>query len=526
MRELFSSDPERFRRFSLTLGDLLFDYSKNMITEETVDLLVQLAEQAQLPSAIEAMFTGEKINTTEKRAALHIALRNEKGRSLVVDGEDVTILVHSVLDKMRRFCQDVRSGAWKGYTGKAMTDVVNIGIGGSDLGPRMVAYALQPYADERLRVHFVSNVDPSDITDVFARLDPETTLFLIASKSFTTQETILNAQRAREWLVNRAGDERAVRHHFVAISTNTEAVRQFGIDENNMFQFWDWVGGRFSLWSAIGLPVALYIGMDHFEALLKGARIVDEHFRTTPLKENIPVIMGLLGLWYVNFWEAHTYAVLPYDHHLKYFNDYLQQLDTESNGKCFTKLGEPVSYDTGPIVWGRPGTDGQHAFYQLLHQGTRLVPADFLIAARNHNPLADQHEVLLSHCFAQTKALMEGRTTDETRAELSATGLHAERLEQLAIAKTFPGNKPTNTFLYKQLTPETLGMLCALYEHKIFVQGVIWNVNSFDQMGVELGKQLAGQILPFVKSDGEEKLQDGDSSTNGLLAAYRRWKHD
>lgn len=522
MRELFAADPNRFERFSLTLGDLLFDYSKNRMTAETMTLLLQLADARRLPHAIEAMFSGRKINVSENRAVLHVALRNHGNRPIVVDGEDVMPRVNAVLGKMRTFTEQVRSGAWRGYSDKPMTDVVSVGIGGSHLGPRMVTYALQPYADERLRVHYVSNVDPTDITETLRQLNPETTLFLVASKSFATQETMLNAQTARRWLVQHANDEGAVARHFVALSTNAEAVRAFGIDENNMFEFWDWVGGRFSLWSAIGLSIALYIGMDNFEAFLAGAHAADEHFRTAPLSENIPVIMGLLGVWYVNFWGADTYAVLPYDHYLRYLNDYMQQIDTESNGKRVTLTGEAVNYDTGPIVWGRPGTDGQHAFYQLLHQGTRLVPADFLVAAQSHNPADKQHEVLLSHCFAQTKALMAGRTQEETRAELAASGLSGSALEQLVAARTFPGNQPTNTFLYKQLTPATLGTLCALYEHKIYVQGALWGINSFDQMGVELGKELANAILPVLTMGG--RLTDDDSSTNGLLAAYERWR--
>lgn len=522
LRDLFAADPERFRRFSLTWDDLLFDYSKNKMTDDTLSLLLQLAEAAGLPAAIEAMFTGEKINTTENRPVLHVALRNRSNAPIVVDGEDVMPAVNAVLSKMRAFTEQIRSGQWRGYTDKALTDVVNIGIGGSHLGPLMATRALQPYADGRLRVHFVSNVDPTDMQQTLQQLNPETTLFLVASKSFTTEETMLNAQRARSWLVEHAQDDAAVARHFVAISTNAEAVQRFGIDGDNMFEFWDWVGGRYSLWSAIGLSIALYVGMDHFEALLGGAHAADEHFRTSPLHDNIPVIMGLLSVWYVNFWNASTHAVLPYDERLLHFNDYLRQLDTESNGKRVTLSGQAVDYDTGPIVWGAPGTDGQHAFYQLLHQGTRIVPADFLAAVQSSTDDGKQHDVLLAHCFAQTKALMEGRTAEEARKEPMPRGLPEREREALIAAKTLPGNQPTNTFLYRRLTPRMLGKLCALYEHKTFVQGVVWGINSFDQMGVELGKQLAATILPALTSG--EGLADDDSSTKGLLAAYERWR--
>lgn len=520
MRDLFAADPHRFDKFSLTLGDLLFDYSKNRITEETMSLLVDLARQVDLPAAIEAMFSGEKINTTENRAVLHVALRNRSGRPIYVDGEDVMPKVQAVLDKMERFCAAVRSGSWKGYTGKAITDVVNIGIGGSDLGPRMVTHALKPYGHERLRVHFVSNVDPTDIAETLKTLDPETTLFLVASKTFTTQETMMNAHTARDWFLKHAQDERAVAKHFVAISTNTEAVEAFGIDSENMFVFWDWVGGRYSLWSAIGLSIALYIGFDRFRELLEGAYAADEHFRTAPLEKNIPVIMGLLGIWYNNFWGAQTHAILPYDEYLTYFADYFQQGDMESNGKRVTRDGRVVDYETGPIIWGQPGTNGQHAFYQLIHQGTKLIPCDFIAAAQNHNEIGEHHTVLIANFLAQTEALMTGRTPEETRAELVAQGVPDESLDLLVAAKTFEGNKPTNSILYQKLTPYTLGKLIALYEHKIFVQGAVWNINSFDQMGVELGKQLANKILPELK--GDEPVTSHDSSTNGLIAAFKR----
>lgn len=524
MRDLFAADPQRFDKFSLTLGDLLFDYSKNRITEETMSLLFDLARQVDLPAAIEAMFSGEKINTTENRAVLHVALRNRPDRPIYVDGEDVMPQVQAVLEKMRRFTEAVRSGAWQGYTGRAITDIVNIGIGGSDLGPRMVTHALKPYGHERLRVHFVSNVDPTDIAETLKVLDPETTLFLVASKTFTTQETMMNAHTARKWLLEHAKDPSAVAKHFVAISTNTEAVKEFGIDSENMFVFWDWVGGRYSLWSAIGLSIALYIGFDHFKELLDGAYTADEHFRTTPLEKNIPVIMGLLGVWYNNFWNAQSHAILPYDQYLVHFADYFQQGDMESNGKRVTRDGRVVDYQTGPVIWGQPGTNGQHAFYQLIHQGTKLIPCDFIAAAQSHNEIGNHHTVLIANFLAQTEALMMGRTPEETRAELAAQGVPEESLDLLVAAKTFEGNKPTNSILYKKLTPFTLGKLIALYEHKIFVQGIIWNINSFDQMGVELGKQLANAILPEL--EGDEPVTSHDSSTNGLIAAFKKMRKD
>jgi glucose-6-phosphate isomerase len=520
MREMFASDPQRFEQFSVVFDDLLFDYSKNRITQETFSLLLQLAEEAGLPQAIQTMFRGDKINTTEGRPALHIALRNRSNRPIYVDGEDVMPEVNAVLDKMRHFSEAVRNGEWRGHTDQAITDVVNIGIGGSDLGPRMVTHALQPYGHSRLRVHFVSNIDPTDIATTLHGLSPETTLFLVASKTFTTQETMTNAYTARAWLLDHLQDEAAVARHFVAISTNRKAVRAFGIDQDNMFVFWDWVGGRYSLWSAIGLSIVLHIGMDGFEALLAGAHKADEHFRSTPLAQNIPVIMGLLGIWYNNFWGAESHAVLPYDEYLAYFPDYLQQGDMESNGKRVTKDAQVVDYQTGPILWGQPGTNGQHAFYQLIHQGTKLIPCDFLAAAQSHHPLGEHHTILIANFLAQTEALMKGRTADETRQELLAQGYSGELLETLTAAKTFEGNKPTNAFLFKRLTPETLGMLIALYEHKIFTQGAIWNINSFDQMGVELGKQLAQVILPELRA--EVTTSAHDSSTNGLIRIYKR----
>jgi len=519
MRELFASDPQRFERLSLRLGELLFDYSKNRITEKTIDLLVQLAQQAGLAEHIEAMFRGEKINITEGRAVLHTALRNRSNTPVYVDGQDVMPEVNRVLAQMRDFSQAVRSGEWKGFTGKAITDIVNIGIGGSDLGPKLVCEALTPYARPDLRVHFVSNVDSTDLVETLKKVNPETVLFLVASKTFTTQETMTNAHSARSWFLDAAKDEAAIARHFVAMSTNAAAVSKFGIDTDNMFAFWDWVGGRYSLWSAIGLSIALYLGMDVFEALLEGAHMVDVHFRTTPFEQNIPVVMALLGIWYNNFFDAQSHAILPYDQYLLYFASYFQQGDMESNGKRVTRDGGQVSCSTGPVIWGQPGTNGQHAFYQLIHQGTRLIPCDFLAAANSQNPLGEHHPILLSNYLAQTEALMKGKTPEEARAELEQAGYRGEQLELLVAAKTFPGNRPTNSFLYPRLTPQVLGALIALYEHKIFTQGVIWNINSFDQMGVELGKQLAKRILPELA--GEEKVTGHDSSTNGLANAIK-----
>jgi glucose-6-phosphate isomerase len=524
MRDLFAGDPQRFEKFSLRIGDILFDYSKNRVRRKTMRLLFDLAREAGLADKIEAMFTGQKVNNTENRAVLHVALRNRSNRPILVDGQDVMPGVNAVLDKMRVFSEAVRSGAWKGYTGKPIADMVNIGIGGSDLGPKMVCEALKPYGDRGgvtppLRVHFVSNVDGTDLVETLKLVDPETVLFLVASKTFTTQETMANAHSARKWFLEAAKDEAAVAKHFVAMSTNAKEVASFGIDTANMFEFWDWVGGRYSLWSAVGLSIALYLGMENFEALLTGAHRVDEHFRSTPFEENVPVVMGLLGIWYNNFFGAQSHAILPYDQYLLHFSAYFQQGDMESNGKSVTRLGEWVAYQTGPIIWGQPGTNGQHAFYQLIHQGTKLIPCDFLAAAQSHNPLGEHHTLLLSNYFAQTEALMKGRTPDEARAELATAGLAGAELETLVNAKTFPGNRPTNSFLYPKLTPETLGSLIALYEHKIFTQGAIWDVNSFDQWGVELGKQLAKVILPELQ--GEDAVESHDSSTNGLINYYK-----
>ncbi len=524
MRDLFANDPERFDKLSLRLDDILFDFSKNRITEKTVELLLDLARQAGLAEKIQAMFAGEKINNTEGRAVLHVALRNRSNRPILVDGDDVMPEVNRVLAKLRVFSEAVRSGDWKGYTGKSITDVVNIGIGGSDLGPQMVTAALAHYAQPNLQSHFVSNIDGTHLVETLTNVSPETTLFIIASKTFTTQETMTNANSAKEWFLSASKDEAAVAKHFVAVSTNTVEVTKFGIDPDNMFEFWDWVGGRYSLWSAIGLPIVLAVGMDHFDALLSGAHKIDEHFRTAPFEENIPVIMGLLGVWYNNFFGAETQAILPYDQYMYRFPAYFQQGDMESNGKSVTKDGERVHYSTGPIIWGEPGTNGQHAFYQLIHQGTKLIPCDFLAPANSLNPLGHHHRILMANFLAQTEALMRGKTAEEVRTELAGSGLSGGGLETLVQAKTFEGNKPSNSFLFGELTPETLGSLIALYEHKIFTQGVIWNINSFDQMGVELGKQLAKMIEPEL--EGEELVSSHDSSTNGLINYFKRMRNE
>ncbi len=519
MREMFAEDPDRFNHFSLRFGDIFLDYSKNLVTVETLRLLIDLAREANLKNQIEKMFEGEKINITENRAVLHIALRNRANRPILVDGKNVMDDVNAVLAHIREFTESVRSGQWTGYTGKAITDIVNIGIGGSDLGPVMATEALKPYGKEGLRVHFVSNIDGTHIAETLKQVNPETTLFIVASKTFTTQETITNAQTAKDWLLKSAGDESAVAKHFAALSTNAAEVARFGIDTRNMFEFWDWVGGRYSLWSAIGLSIALYIGMEDFEELLTGAHLTDEHFRSTEFEKNLPVVMGLMGVWYNNFFGAQTHAILPYDQYLHRFPAYFQQGDMESNGKGVTRDGERVEVSTGPVIWGEPGTNGQHAFYQLIHQGTKMIPADFLIPIESHNPVGRHHEILLSNFFAQTEALMRGKTEAEVRAELAAAGLSGEELERLVPHKVFTGNRPTNSIMFQKLTPRTLGSLIALYEHKIFVQGVIWNINSFDQWGVELGKQLAKAILPELT--GAEKVATHDSSTNGLINYYK-----
>ena len=519
MRDLFAADPARCQKFSLRFEDILFDYSKNRITEETMVHLLALAEQAGLAEQIQAMFNGAKINNTEGRAVLHVALRNRSNRPILVDGRDVMPDVNRVLAKMETFSNAVRSGAWRGYTGLPITDIVNIGIGGSDLGPKMVVEALTPYTRRDLRAHFVSNVDGTDIAETLKKVQPETTLFLIASKTFTTQETMANAHTARAWFLEAAREETAVASHFAALSTNTDGVVAFGIDPANMFEFWDWVGGRYSLWSAIGLSIALAVGFDNFTALLTGAHKVDEYFRTAPFAQNIPVIMALLGVWYNNFFGAQSHAILPYDQYMQYFPAYFQQGDMESNGKSVTRGGAPVDYSTGPVIWGQPGTNGQHAFYQLIHQGTKLIPCDFLAPAQSHNPVGNHHTLLLSNFFAQPEALMKGKTAVEVRAELGDSSLSGDEMEALVAAKTFAGNRPSNAFLFKRVTPETLGSLIALYEHKIFTQGVIWDINSFDQMGVELGKVLAKAILPELAGVGQ--VSSHDSSTNGLINAFK-----
>jgi len=520
MRQMFQDDPARFERFSVKFGSLLFDYSKNRINEETIKLLVDLAEQAQLPEFIGRIFGGSKINITEQRAVLHTALRNRSERPVLFNGKDVMPDVRRVLDLMRKFSDEVRSGSHLGYTGKAFTDIVNIGIGGSDLGPLMVCEALKPYASPELRAHFVSNVDASQLAETLKKLQPETTLFIVSSKTFTTQETLTNARSARDWLVGELGDESAVAKHFAAVSTNLKATAAFGINPDYVFEFWDWVGGRYSLWSAIGLPIALFVGMDKFEELLTGAYEMDEHFRNAPLEQNIPVLMGMLGIWYGDFFAASSNAVLPYDQYLHRFPAYLQQLDMESNGKGVDRDGNPVDYDTGMVVWGESGTNGQHAFYQLIHQGTRMIPADFMAPLHSQNPIGEHHAILLANCFAQTEALMIGKTAEEARAELLALGMQGDELEALLPHKVFPGNKPTNTLLFDRLDPHSLGMLIALYEQKVFVQGVVWNINSFDQWGVELGKQLAGKILPELLDESVKSKHD--ASTTSLIKYFQQ----
>jgi glucose-6-phosphate isomerase len=521
MRDLFAKDPARFSRFSHEACGIFLDYSKHRITDETMTLLLGLARQAEVERWRDRMFAGERINVTEDRPVLHIALRNRSSRPILVGGKDVMPDVRAVLAKMRVFSDRVRFGEWRGHTGKTITQVVNIGIGGSDLGPVMVTEALRPYWKRALHPHFVSNVDGTHIAETLRSVDPERTLFIVASKTFTTQETLTNARTARAWLLQQPGfDESAVAKHFVALSTNEKEVRAFGIDPENMFPFWDWVGGRYSLWSAIGLSVALMIGMDTFDDLLAGAYEVDEHFRTAPLEKNLPVIMGMLGIWYANFFGADSQAILPYDQYLHRFPAYFQQGDMESNGKRVDRQGNAIGdYTTGPVIWGEPGTNGQHAFYQLIHQGTRLVPCDFIAPIETHNPIGKHHEILLANFFAQTEALMRGKTEVEARAELQASGMSKERIDLLAPHKVFPGNRPTSSLLLQKVTPRSLGALTALYEHKIFVQGIVWNINSFDQWGVELGKQLANAILPELESAGP--ATGHDASTNGLIDIYK-----
>ncbi|MFM7540824.1 MAG: glucose-6-phosphate isomerase [Planctomycetota bacterium] len=520
MRDLFAADAARFDKFHLRFDEILLDFSKNIVTGKTIGLLRDLAREAGVPEMARRMFAGEKINTTENRAVLHVALRNRANTPIVVDGADVMPEVNAVLAHMKRFCHEVRSGAWKGYTGKEITDVVNIGIGGSDLGPVMVTEALKPYGHDRIRVHFVSNIDGTHLAETLKKVNPETVLFLVASKTFTTQETMTNAESAREWFLAAAKDKAHVARHFAALSTNSAEVAKFGIDTANMFGFWDWVGGRYSFWSAIGLSIALYIGFDRFEELLEGGHAMDRHFLETPLESNLPATLGVLGVWYNNFLGAQTHAILPYDQYMHRFAAYFQQGDMESNGKSVTRDGEPCLWSTGPVLWGEPGTNGQHAFYQLIHQGTKIIPCDFIAPVETHNALGQHHRILLSNYFAQTEALLKGKTPAEVRHELAGSKMSAAELDRLVPQKTFAGNKPTNSILVQKITPRSLGMLVAMYEHKIFTQGVIWNINSYDQWGVELGKQLAKAILPEL--DGPAPVASHDSSTNGLINDYKR----
>ncbi|HHR6046179.1 glucose-6-phosphate isomerase [Providencia alcalifaciens] len=522
MRDLFAQDAQRFTKFSATFDDqILVDFSKNRITQDTLDKLLALAKETQLEDAIKSMFSGEKINRTEDRAVLHTALRNRDNTPVLVDGKDVMPEVNAVLEKMQQFSARIISGEWKGYTGKAITDVVNIGIGGSDLGPFMVTEALRPYKNH-LNMHFVSNVDGTQIAETLKDLNPETTLFLIASKTFTTQETMTNAHSAREWLLTFAKDEKHIAKHFVALSTNSEQVAKFGIDTNNMFEFWDWVGGRYSLWSAIGLSIVLSVGYDNFVQLLSGAHAMDKHFTQTPLESNIPVLLALIGIWYNNFFGSETEAILPYDQYMHRFAAYFQQGNMESNGKYIDRNGHAVSYQTGPIIWGEPGTNGQHAFYQLIHQGTKMIPCDFIAPAVTHNPLGDHHDKLLSNFFAQTEALAFGKTREVVDAEFAAQGKTVAEMEYVAPYKVFEGNRPTNSILLKEITPYSLGALIAMYEHKIFTQGAILNIFTFDQWGVELGKQLASRILPELENS--QAVASHDSSTNGLINCYKNWR--
>ncbi|MFP4391355.1 MAG: glucose-6-phosphate isomerase [Desulfohalobiaceae bacterium] len=520
LRDMFDKDPERFARFSLQAGPVFLDYSKNRIDAQGLELLFGLAREMGLPEKMQAMFTGERINATENRSVLHVALRNRSRQPIYVQGQDVMPEVNQVLDRMGSFVDRVRQGKWLGFTGQPVQDVVNLGIGGSDLGPRMATKALSAYSGADLRVHFVSNVDPAHLENTLEGLDPETTLFIVASKSFSTQETMFNAARARQWFLQSAVHQEHVRKHFVAVSTNSPKVREFGIDPENMFGFWDWVGGRFSLWSAIGLPIALAIGMDRFLELLHGAHDMDQHFKEAPLEENLPVIMGLLSVWYSDFFQAETHAVLPYSQYLEDLPAYLQQGEMESNGKRITLDAELVDYPTGPVIWGAPGTNGQHAFFQLLHQGTRLVPCDFIAFARQPGHDAQQHRLLLANFLAQTEALMQGKGEAEVREEMQAQGKGEEEIQAILPHRVFPGNRPSNSILLPELSPRTLGALVALYEHKIFVQGAIWNINSFDQWGVELGKQLAKRIEPELEDSS--LVQGHDPSTRGLINTWKQ----
>jgi glucose-6-phosphate isomerase len=520
MKDMFLKDAMRFSKYSLAFEDITIDYSKNILSGKTLKLLLELAQECHVRDAIEKMFSGETINETEGRAVLHVALRNRSNTPIYVDDTDVMPEVNAVLEQMKNFSDRIISGEWKGYSGKSVTDIVNIGIGGSDLGPLMVTEALMPYRKPHIRVHFVSNIDGTHITETLKKLSPETTLFMVASKTFTTQETMTNAQSARKWFLAVARDESSIKKHFVAISTNTKEVQQFGIDPANMFKFWDWVGGRYSLWSAIGLSIACSIGFENFTELLDGAHSMDMHFINAPFEKNIPVILALIGVWYTNFFGAETEAILPYDQYMHRFPAYFQQGNMESNGKSVDRAGQKIRYQTGPVIWGEPGTNGQHAFYQLIHQGTKLIPCDFIAPALSHNPIGDHHAILLSNFFAQTEALMKGKTYDEVVAELRASGISDEKIKMHAPFRVFQGNRPTNSILFRKLTPGTLGRLIAMYEHKIFVQGVIWNIFSFDQWGVELGKQLAKKILAELHDRND--VSSHDSSTNGLINQYKK----
>lgn len=524
MQDMFSEDAGRFSRFSTMFEEILLDYSKNIINEETMGLLRELADETKVVDAIEKMFSGDKINETEGRAVLHTALRNRSNAPVFVDGNDVMPGVNKVLAQMKAFSEKITSGAWKGYSGKPVTDIVNIGIGGSDLGPVMVTEALKPYAKKNIRVHFVSNIDGTHIAETLKRISPDTTLFMIASKTFTTQETMTNAMTARTWFLDAAIDEDHIKKHFVALSTNREEVIRFGIDPGNMFVFWDWVGGRYSLWSSIGLSIACAIGFEHFENLLEGAHAMDRHFRETSLDKNIPVILALLGIWYNNFFGAETEAILPYDQYLHRFPAYFQQGNMESNGKYVDRSGKESVCQTGPVIWGESGTNGQHAFYQLVHQGTKMIPCDFIAPAQSHNPSGEHHNILLSNFFAQTEAMMKGKAEEDVVNELRASGKSDDEIKTLAPFKIFKGNRPTNSILFEKLTPRTLGSLIAMYEHKIFVQGAIWNIFSFDQWGVELGKQLANRILPELGDESE--ITSHDASTNGLINYYKKLRKD
>lgn len=522
IKDFFKQDPERFDKMSIQFNEILFDYSKNIVSDETIEKLLALTDDCKVRSAMEAMFDGEKINETENRAVMHTALRNFSDQPIFVDGKDIMQEVRGERQKMESFCEKIHSGEWRGYTGKKIKDIVNIGIGGSDLGPVMVTEALRPYWINGIKAHYISNVDGTQIVETLQGLNPEETLFTIASKTFTTQETMTNAHTAREWFLKTAKDKKHVEKHFVALSTNAEGVKDFGIAAENMFVFWDWVGGRYSLWSSIGLSIALTIGYSNYELLLKGAEATDRHFRESDFRKNIPVIMALIGIWYTNFFDSETEAILPYDQYMHRFPAYFQQGNMESNGKHTDRNGKQVTYATGPVIWGEPGTNGQHAFYQLIHQGTHLIPCDFIAPAITHNPIGDHHAILVSNFFAQTEALMNGKSAKQVAEELKDKKIDKERIAQLIPFKVFQGNKPTNSFLLKEITPFSLGSLTALYEHKIFVQGVIWNIFSFDQWGVELGKQLAKKVLPEL--DGDSKIDSHDGSTNGLINRFKEWR--